>query len=183
MPRFVRSRRSPVRKRQTKWCGIATSLTTPNPANATTADGIQLCTVTTAAPDQADPVVGWCRGNISITRSNTSDTTMSCAWAIVLMRLVEGDTLPVQVFSPFLTGDLERQDILGYGHIEVPPTVLTPSTDARTPDRSSRVAEINLRVGRKLARNTNNLFLWIMTSGSDNGLSAEVDVRTLMKFG
>jgi len=185
MPRFARSRTRVVsRKKQTKWCARATDLAVPDPGNLVVGDAIPLCQPTAGVVDEADIVMGWCRGQISISRVDASNTTPAVAWAIVRMRTNPGGTLPVQIFNPFDVLDLERQDILGMGHIRVPPIVLIPSTDLPTIDRSSSVVDINIKTSRKVARNSNNLFLWIVAlSVVDNGILAKSSVRTLMKFG
>ena len=183
MPRNVRRPLVRARKRPTKWCAIVNSAATPNTANLAVGDGIPLCDVTTAANDQADPVVGWCRGSISLSRGSTADVAPRVAWAIVSMRLDAGTGNPVQEFDPWVQSDLERQDILGMGHLEVPAIVKLPTVaDTDSENHATTVAHINIRVGRKLPRNTNNLFLWIVTQGIDNGYTATVTVRTLMKF-
>ena len=175
-------RRGSVKKRSTKWCGAVADFTVPNPANVVVGDAIPLCQATTATPETADPVAGWCKGSISLSRTNTSDVTPTCVWAIVMGRLSTGSTSVVQIFDPFTEADLERQDILGMGAIPVPGLDMTPSTDAKTPFRDSTVVHINIKVGRKLRRNTNNLFLWVLYDGSDNGVTATCQIRTLMKF-
>ena len=123
-----------------------------------------------------------CRGSITLSRLTATDTAISVLWAIVVNRLVVGSSLPVQVFDPHDEDDLERQDILSMGSLVVPPVVLTPSTDAAAIGHGNSVSEINVRVGRKLARNTNNLFLWVVSSGLDNGMTVRTSIRTLMKF-
>ena len=179
MPRNVSRTRAP--KRRTKWCGVADDFNVPNIANNAVGDAVALCEATNAVNDQADPVVGWCRGSISIARLTATDSAISVIWAIVLGRLDPGFALPIQTFDPFNNADLERQDILGMGNIPVPPVVLQADNTAVV-NRSSSAVEVNIRVGRKLARNTNNIFLWIVSSGLDNGMTARVSIRTLMKF-
>ena len=182
MPRIVRRSFVKRPKRRTKWCGANRAASVPNQANIATSDAIPLCQPTTAVVDAPDPVVGWCRGSISLGRNNVTDTLSACAWAIVLGRTVPGATLPVQVFDPFLEADLERQDILGMGFIPIPPMLFTPSTDAVDIDRSQTVVDINIRVGRKLPRNANNLFLWVVSQSLDDAFTIRTSVRTLMKF-
>ena len=164
-----------------KWCGAHSDATVKNSTNVIVSDAIPLCEITTAVNDQADPTVGWCRGSISLARVGTTEDTPSIAWAIVMMRIDVGGSDPVQVFNPFDAPNLERQDILGMGHIPAPPTIIE-STDDRLVDHSSRVVDVNIRVGRKLHRNTNNLFLWIVSQSANVEFQAEATIRTLMKF-
>ena len=180
MPRNAGRRSAP--KRKTKWCGSIANFNVPNVANSVTTDAVPLCLTTTVVVDQADPTVGWCRGNITLSRVTATDTAIAVMWAIVVQRKPIGSALPVQVFDPFNEDDLERQDILSMGALEIPPVVLVPSTDAAAIGHGSSVAEVNVRVGRKLARNTNNLFLWVTSSGLDNGMTVRTSIRTLMKF-
>jgi len=183
MARFVRKTRS--RKRPTKWCGAVNTITVPNEGNLVVADATELCQPTTAVLDQADPLVGWCRGNISLSRVTTTDTAAAVAWAIVMGRLDPGGSVaPVQTFNPWSGDDLERQDILAMGHIPIPPIVKLPTVaDTDAVNHSSVVASIQCKVGRKFHRNTNNLFLWVVSSGLDNSFQVKIAVRTLMKFG
>ena len=183
MPRFASRRSGPRRKRPTKWCGTTDFNAVPIVSASAVTDATPLCSVTTAVIDQADPLAGWCRGSITIGRSGVADAAPAIAWAVVNQRLDLGTVLPVQVFNPFGDEDLERQDILGMGMCNIPPSVLT-SADARVTSHSGMVTEINVKVGRRLMRNTNNLFLWITALGAeDNAFSAQVVIRTLMKFG
>ena len=184
MPRFAsRGRRTLVRKRQTKWCARATDLAVAAVGNLVVGDAIVLCEPTAGIVDEADIVMGWCRGQISISRVDASEDTPACAWAVVRMRTTPGGTAPLQIFNPFDVLDLERQDILGMGHIPVPPMVVRPSDDTALVDRSSSVISINIKTFRTVARNSNNLFLWIATLTVDNGILAKTSIRTLMKFG
>ena len=180
MPRY-RKRSSSV-KRQTKWCAAVQSGGVANVTSLVAGDATNLCPGTTADQDQPDPVVGWCRGSISISRINTSTVNPTVAWAIVLMRTAPGSPTAVQTFSPYLGDDLERQDILGMGYCEVPPVAIN-SADNAVVDRSSKVTSINIKVSRKLHRNTNGLFFWIVAEGAgDNQYHVEASIRTLMKF-
>ena len=183
MPRYARKTRA--RKKQTKWCGAVNVFTVPNESNVAVADATELCQPTTAVLDQADPLVGWCRGNISMSRVTTTDTAAAVAWAIVMGRLDPGGALtPVQTFNPWSGDDLERQDILAMGHIPIPPIVKLPTVaDSDAVDHSSVVVPITCKVGRRFHRNTNNLFLWVVSAGLDNSFQVRVAVRTLMKFG
>jgi len=184
MPRFARKTRIVSRKRQTKWCARATNLAVADTVNVAVGDGIPLCEPTAGIVDEADIVMGWCRGQISISMVDASVSNGACAWAIVRMRTNPGGTLPVQIFNPFDVLDLERQDILGMGHIPLPPALLVPSTDAAVVNRASSVVDINIKTSRKVSRNSNNLFLWIVgLTVVDNGILAKASVRTLMKFG
>ena len=177
MPRNVR-----MPKRKSKWCAAAFDFTVPAQASLVVGDGIALCDVTTAVNDQADPVVGWCKGAISISRATSSTPSPAVAWAITMGRLNTGTGAVVQTFNPWDKGDLERQDVLGAGICEVPPLVLT-SADALIDSRGSLVTPINIKVSRKFHRNTNMLFLWVVGLGAaDNTTQASGFVRTLMKF-
>ncbi len=183
MPRSARSssRRGP--KRPTKWCGAAATGNVPNEAGLIVADAIPLCAVGTAEIiDVADPVIGWCRGGISLSRLAAADANSAVAWAIVKQRVDVATSTPVQVFNPWAVADLERQDILGMGHFALPPVVLTPSSDAAVIDRSTTTVEINIKVGRKMPRNTNGLFLWLVGISSDDAFKFQANVRSLMKF-
>jgi len=182
MPRNARvvSRRP---KRQTKWCAEQSSFDVPDTGALAAPDALVLCDNLTGSADQPDPLIGWCRGQISLSRNGTGTIIPGVAWAIVMMRVAPGTELPVQVFNPWLKADLERQDILSMGHCAVPPTHLVPSTDANVAERSSTVTEINCRVSRRFLRNTNQLFLWIVARNGDGEFHAEVTVRSLMKFG
>ena len=179
MPRNVRMTQ---RKRPTKWCAQSLTSNVPDNGSLVIGDGLPLCTTTTAVNDEADPVIGWCRGSISLSRVGTGDINPAVAWAIVMMRTEPGGGVPIQVFDPFAVDDLERQDILGMGMIAVQPTVLN-AADAHVIQRGASVTEINIRVGRKWRRNTNGLFLWVASQGaSDNNYQSTCVVRSLMKF-
>ncbi len=187
MARFrMRSRGVARRKRQTKWCGEEFNFQVPSAPALVVGDGNALCVVTTAVVDQADPLVGWCRGQISLSRRASVDGSPAVAWAIVAQRLTVGAITPAQTFNPFFKGDLERQDILGMGHCVVPPIVLKADNTFDL-NRGNSVTDINVRVSRRLARNTNNLFLWIASeeagTPTDVTFHAIVTIRTLMKFG
>ena len=181
--RIVRSRR----KRPTKWCGVVTTGSVPDSDSLIVADSTNLCPVTTAANDSPDPVVGWCKGYISTSRLLGSMPTPACAWAIVLQTMSEATGDPLQVFNPWDQTDLERQSILGMGHMAVPPIVLTPSNDTIVTQRQTTVTEINIKVGRKVLRNNQSLFLWFASTdeaapGTDNAFQVIASIRTLMKF-
>ena len=186
MARFRTRRVGPRRKRQTKWCSAVINSDVPAASALAVADGFEMCQPTTAVIDQADPQIGWCKGQISISRVGSLDASPAVAWAIVMMRLVNESTLPTQVFNPFNGFDLEWQDILGMGHCEVPPTLLK-ADDTFIGGRGTTVTDINIRVSRKFARNTNNLFLWVVGDASgtetDNNYRVIASVRSLMKFG
>jgi len=103
------------------------------------------------------------------------------------MRNTPGFTEPVQIFNPFDLGDLERQDIMGLGMVPIPALVKIPSTDVDDISGASVVLDINVKVSRKFARNTNQLFFWAATTdqsppGSDNLIRGIGTFRTLMKF-
>ncbi len=83
------------RKRPTKWCGLVTSGSVPDSDSLVVADASNLCPVTTAANDQADPIVGWCRGHISLSRLLGSMPTPAVAWAIVLQTMSEATGEPL----------------------------------------------------------------------------------------
>ncbi len=176
------------RKRMaTKWCASTGNGTIPDGASATTADGAELCATTTAVIDEPDILAGWCIGDIQVSRLDAATQNAAIAWAIVMQRLSVGTVTPAQVFSPFSRNHLERQDILAMGMIPTPPIIFVPSTDAPATDRSSVTVQVRCRVGRKLDRNTNNLFLWIASTdnvppGTDNAFHAWWNIRTLMKF-
>ena len=183
MPRRIVKR---GRKRPTKWCGVVTSGSVSDSNSLAVADAINLCPVTTAANDQADPIVGWCRGAISTSRLLGSMPTPAAAWAIVLQTMSESTGEPLQVFNPWDQTDLERQSILGMGHMVVPPIVLDSSNVQET-QRGTSVTEINVRVGRKVLRNNQSLFLWFASTdesapGTDNAFQVIASIRTLMKF-
>ena len=182
MPRNVR-RRTVARKRQTKWCAISALLVAPNQSSIAVADGIPLCSNQDAAADQADPLIGWCRGSISLSRIRFGLEAPVVAYAIVMMRLVPGTTTFVQTFNPFDTDDLERQDILTMGHIPVPP-VLLQADNTEVANSQSSVVNINCKVGRRFKRNANMLTLWIASAGGeDNMVETTSTIRSLMKFG
>ena len=182
MPRRVsRSTRTRPR-RPTKWCAAVADDPVANSANLTIADSIRLCASFPSEANQPDPVVGWCKGSISISRLISGEDTPVIRAAIVMCRLDPATADPVQIFNPFNSADLERQDILWMGSAACPPTVLN-AADAKVIDRSSTVLDINCKVSRKFATNTNNLFLWIATATTDNLVQAHIVVRSLMKFG
>jgi len=181
MPRNVRGR-TRVAKRATKWCAVSAVIPVPNQAGLAIADGIPLCPNSISSADQADPLIGWCRGSLSLSRSGVGEVNPVVAWAIVMMRLDPGTTTLQQVFNPFDTDHLERQDILAMGHIAVPPTVLS-SGDVATIARASTVSEITCKVGRKFHRNANMLTLWIVAGGAEDvGYEVTGTIRSLMKF-
>ncbi len=184
---MARRRSAPRRKRPTKWCGVVSRFVVPDSDSIVANDSIALCPTTTAVHDQADPVVGWVRGQISLSRTLGSMPTCAVAWAIVKMQTLDASTTPVQIFDPFSADDIERQDILGMGHCVVPPIVLT-SGDVQDVQRGNSVTNIHIKVGRKLLRNTQNLLMWIASTdqsapGTDDAFTAIVTLRTLMKFG
>ena len=184
MPR--RAARTVVRsrKRQTKWCAQTSTAIVPNQAGLAISDHQLLCPGTSADHDQADPLVGWCRGSISLSRLLVSEKNDAVAWAIVMMRTEPGTTDPLQVFNPFLPADLERQDILGMGYCAIPPIAFIPSSDASSPDSSATVTNINIKVGRRYNRTANELCLWLVAFGSsDLAYEATFSIRSLMKFG
>ena len=182
MPRNVRvvSRK---RKRPTKWCAESLSFDIPASGSIVVGDGQALCDNTVATQDVPDPLVGWCRGQISVSRNGTGTVTPAVAWAIVMMRVNPGFETALQTFDPWLKEDLERQDILGMGHCAVPPTVLIPSSDANVANRSSSVTDIHVKVSRRFLRNTNMLMLWVISKAGDGEFHAETTIRSLMKFG
>ena len=170
-------------KRPTKWCGSFANTTVPLNTSLTVSDPVPLCTITNAAQNHPDPVVGWCRGSIDCSRLNGTDTNATVAWAIVMARLTVGSVTPVQIFDAFNVQDLERQDILGMGYLTIPPVVLIPSTDVAAINKGVITQQINIKVGRKLLRNSNNLFLWLSSfGGTDNSYVCRSSIRTLMKF-
>ena len=181
--------RRPVkrRKRLTKWCGLVTSGSVPDSESLAEADSSNLCPNTTAVNDQADPVVGWCRGHISTSRLLGSMPTPAAAWAIVRQTVNQSTGEPLQTFNPWDQVHLERQDILGMGHLVIPPIVLDSSNVQET-QRGTSVTEINIKVGRRLLRNNQGLFIWFASTdesapGTDNALQVIASIRTLMKFG
>jgi len=183
MPRNVR-RFTRTRKRPTKWCGDISSVIVPNTASVAVADGVVLCGATGADTDIADPLVGWCRGAISLSRDGIGETNPVVIWAVVMMRTIPGTTTAVQPFNAFDAADLERQDILGMGHCAVPGFNIIPSSDVNKIDGSCTVTDINIKVGRRWHRNANQLMLWIVSGGiEDNAYEANVSIRSLMKFG
>lgn len=182
MPRSARPRRAA--KRPTKWCGQIHNALVPDNGSLAVADGNALCRETSANSDNPDPLAGWVKGQISLSRVSTGDINPAVAWAIVLMRTAAGGALaPIQVFNPFGLEEMEIQDILGMGYCEIPPTVLN-GADAHVINRQATVTNINIKVGRRLLRNRNNLFFWIASEGAtDNAYHAIASFRTLMKFG
>jgi len=187
MPRFAK-RRSRGRKRQTKWCAAVLNGGVPRTSALVVADALPLCQPTTAVPDQQDVVVGGIRGQINITKIQKDDDDPVVAWAIVLGRTGgSADSNPVQIFNPFLENDLERQDILGMGFCALPPFVLN-SADVAVVNQAATVTDVVVKSSRKLDRNWNNLFLWVVstagaTAGSDNSFRVQASMRTIMKFG
>ena len=188
MPRRFRSR-APRRRRQTKWCAATFEGDVIRSSSLVPADAIALCQPTVGeTQDQADIVLGWMKGSLSLSRSLTNDAQPACAWAIVMQRTDPGGSnLPIQVFDPFNLADLERQDILGMGHMEIPPIILKSDNQAQV-DSSSRVTKIDVKVSRKLDRNTNGIFLWVVSTrsappGTNVAYTVVGDVRSLMKFG
>ena len=182
--RIVRAR---VRKRPTKWCGVVLKGSMPDSDSIVVADAVPLCPSTSSVNDEADPVVGWCKGHISISRLLGSMPTPAAAWAIVRMQSQPGTDTPVQIFNPFNQGDLERQDILGMGHLVIPPIVLD-SANVQETQRGTSVTEVNIKVSRKLSRNHENIYFWTASTdeaapGTDNALQVISTIRTLMKFG
>ena len=184
MPRRAARTIVKSRKRQTKWCAQTSTAIVPNQGGLAIADHFLLCPGTSADQDAPDPLVGWCRGSISLSRLLVTEKNDAVAWAIVMMRTAPGTTDPVQTFNPFLPADLERQDILGMGYCAIPPIAFIPSTDASSPDSSATVTNINVKVGRRFHRNSNELVLWVVSFGSmDLGYEATFSIRSLMKFG
>ena len=183
MPRFARRPRVVSRKRQTKWCGAVLAASVPAQTDLVVGDATKLCGDFPDQVDYPDPLVGWVKGQISLSRILTGEINAAVAWAVVLMRTDVGTTNASQVFEPFSSDHLERQDILGMGFCAVPPVVLN-AADASVINRGATVTPINIKVGRRLHRNTNNLFLWMASIGAtDNSFQSVGTFRTLMKFG
>ncbi len=188
MPRFARRRSVSRPKRKTKWCSATVNGGIPRKTLLAIGDGVPLCTTTTAVIDQADVVVGGVRGQISITKVKHDDDNPVVAWAIVLGRTGgSADVNPIQVFDPFDTNDLERQDILGMGMCNLPQGILT-SADVMISSQEAMVTDVHVKTSRKLLRNWNNLFFWIVsdagaTAGSDDAYRVQASFRTIMKFG
>jgi len=190
MARNNRTQRT-ARKRQTKWCAATVNGLVPDHTDAVAADAVPLCVTTTAVQDEPDVVLGWMRGQITLSRLNPGldEQSMAVAWAIVMQRTLPGSpSQPVQVFDPFDIEDLERQDILGMGHFELPPVVIVPSNDATRTVQAATVVNIDVGVSRKLGRNTNNIFLWVASTdnvndGPDNSFHIIGSIRSIMKFG
>ena len=184
MPRSVRRTIRTARRRQTKWCASSSVSVIANQGGLAVADAVPLCISTTANADSPDPLVGWCRGSISLSRIGVSEINPAVAWAIVMGRTVPGGVTPLQVFNPFDGDDLERQDILGMGHLPVPATVLIPSSDANRVSREATVTEVAIKVSRRYHRKSNQLFLWLVAAGTEDvAYEATSTIRTLMKFG
>ena len=180
--RFTRRKR-----RATKWCSATLNGLIPDAASLIVGDGLALCPTTTAVEDQADPMMGWMRGQFSISRVQPAAQQVAIAWAVVLQRTTVGTESPVQIFNPFDGDDLARQDVLGMGCIPAPAIILVPSTDAPTADQSTSCIDIDIGVGRKVDRNNNMLFLWLASTdsvppGVDNAFHVIGSMRTLMKF-
>jgi len=183
MARNVR-RFTKARKRQTKWCGDYATVSVKNTGTLAVADRVALCGQTVSDPNIADPLIGWCRGQISLSRKGVGEVNPVVIWAVVLGRTIPGTITAVQTFNPFDAADLERQDILGMGHCPIPPVDLTPSTDTAVINRASTVTEIHIKVGRRWHRNANQLMLWVVAGGAENdAYEANTSIRTLMKFG
>jgi len=173
-------------RRPTKW--VSSQIVGPIPDQSTlvVADGIPMTVPTTESVNQPDPTVVSVRGQIAVHRATPGADMIVIAWAIVLMRLDVGTAAAVQIFNPFLTSELDRQDILGMGFVESPASLLN-SADARASDFSSKVVEVNVRTSRIVQQNTNNLFFWIssadqMGAGSDGAFNVRASFRTLLKF-
>ena len=100
--------------------------------------------------------------------------------------ITTGTAIPLQLFNPFDSSDQEFQNIMGQGHVEAPPVVLT-SADVEQSDLSNRVVDINIKVSRKFRRNSNMPFFWICSTdaappGTDNTFHGIASFRTLLKF-
>ena len=190
MARFSRnSRRTFKRKRATKWCARTVNGLVAGNNNLVTADAVSLCdTAQASIPDMQDVVLGNIRGQLSLFRLPASllEDSLACAWAIVKMKMAPGGTIPVQLFDPFAQVDLERQDILGMGHIDIPPVLLQADNSVVT-GGGCTVLDIDVKVGRKISRHSENLFLWIASTdnvgaGPDNSFHVIGSIRSLMKF-
>ena len=174
-------------RRPTKWTSSQRSGVITDSDSLTVASALALTTPTTAALNRPDPTVVAVRGQISVTRNVATANFHTVAWAILVQRVSASlGTQPIQVFNPFDTGDLERQDIMGMGYIEVP-GVNVDSTDTATNTAASRVADIHIRVARKLDQNSNNLFFWISSTdvappGTADAFVARASFRTLLKW-
>jgi len=174
-------------RRPTKWTSSQSTGNIPDSNSLVVGDGLALTTPTTESINRPDPTAIAIRGQISVGRNNAGTDKSNIAWAIVLMRLGVGSTTPIQIFDPYDTGDLERQDILGMGFLPVPPVVLTPSSDAAAVDRQSTAIDVHIRSSRIVKQNTNNLFFWIASTdlappGSDDAFFFRASFRTLLKW-
>ena len=174
-------------KRPTKWVSSAVNGAVPDADSLAVADAVVMTNPTTEIFNQPDPTIVSVRGQLFISRALVTSSRIACAWAIVMMRLDVGGVVPTQVFDPFGTADLERQDVLGMGHLDIPPIAILPSNDSSVIQRGVLTREIHIKVSRKLAQNTNNLFFWIAsTDSSPPGVDDELHVigsfRTLLKF-
>lgn len=171
----------------TKWHPSVGNATVPDASDLIVGDGAPLLHTSTADEDVQDVLAGWCIGWITLSRLLVAAQNAAVTFAIVNMRLTVGSAAAVQTFDPFDSDHLARQDILTMGSIPVPPVVLVPSTDSPIIDRQSVVVPVRCRVGRKVQRNTNNLFLWVASTdnvppGVDNSFHIMWNIRTLMKF-
>ena len=186
---MARSARNRAPRRKTKWLASTRNALVSNTTLLAASDGLPLAAGTDAVNDQADPTIVGVRGQISISRQNANDVNPAIAWAIVLMRTNPSTpNVPIQIFNPFDQDDLERQDILGMGHVPAPPENIDTGNTG-VPDSRSNVVDVHIKAKRKYARNTNGLFFWIV---GDNGLGvAPIDgtfrviasFRTLLMFG
>jgi len=185
---MARSVRSRAPRRKTKWVASTTNALVSNTTNLAVSDGLPLAASTTAVNDQADPTIVGVRGQLSLSRQNANDVNPAIAWAIVLMRTAPDSSTAIQLFNPFLQDDLERQDILGMGHIPAPPENLE-ADNTGVPDSSTRVVDIHIKAKRKYARNTNGLFFWIVGENGtgvapiDETFRVIASFRTLLMFG
>ncbi len=173
---------SNARKRPTKWCSAAFDFPVPSSPALAAADGVNLCVGTNADADMADPVVGWCRGGLSISRVGAAVDNPAVAWCIAMSRTDPGSTTALQVINPWNASDMERQDILGWGICDVPPLGLN-SADALVDLRGSLTTVVHVKTSRKYPRNSNQLTLWVAAiGGTDNNYQVSGVIRTLMKF-
>ena len=186
MTRRRRHFANPTRKRPTKWCRQFFSDFVKDESNLVVGDGLGLCPITTAIDSQEDIVSDTIKIVGSVTRNLSSGGDTSLMWIVAKQKFDVSTGNMLQVVNPYDELALSSQDIMGFGFLEVPATMLIPSTDAHTANRRAVPFQIHVKAKRSLERNTNSIILTFASqTGGDTDSVVLVRVATsmLMKFG
>jgi len=178
---------NPTRDRPTKWCRQHFTDVIQDENNLVSTDMLVLCPITTAILDQADITAGNpIRIVGALNRAQPSTAEITCMWIVALQKFDFATGVFLQVVNPFDDNALSSHDIMGFGFLDVPPVVLTPSTDAVKINSQSIAFDITVGVARKLKRNTHSIALTFASKSvgnTDNVLAVELVTSVLLKWG